>query len=109
MSKMTRIYGRNIELAIKRKYSNIEGFLKDANMIERDVNRLFEGRLLLNYAKLKEISQLTETPISEFLEMDKDYTFVEPYGEFTNSENEHKILDLIDDYIDLVDILSIQN
>lgn len=80
--------------------------MKDINMVERDVNRLFQGRLLLHYEKVKEISRLTETPVTEFLNMDKDYTFVEPYGEFTNRENEHKILDFIDDYIDLVEAVN---
>ena len=106
MSKMTRILGKNIELAVNRKYVNIEDFKKDVNIVERDVYRLFEGRLLLAPDKIKEISRLTETPVSELLDMDKDYFFVEPHGEFINRENEHKILDFIDDYIDLVEAVN---
>ena len=104
MSKTSRIVGKNIELAVKRKYANVEDFRMNINLSQRDLERLFTGRLLLNPKKIKEVSQLLEVSVLDLLNTDKDYTFVHAYGEFSNRENEHKILDFIDDYIDLVEI-----
>ena len=104
MSKTARIVGRNIELAVKRKYANVEDFRRDIGFTQRDLERLFTGRVLVHFQKFKQISQLVEVPVIELLNTDKDYSFVHAYGEFSNRENEHKILDFIDDYIDLVEI-----
>lgn len=104
MSKTSRIVGKNIELAVKRKYANVEDFRMNINLSQRDLERLFTGRLLLNPKKIKEVSQLLEVSVLDLLNTDKDYTFVHAYGEFSDRENEHKILDFIDDYIDLVEI-----
>ena len=104
MSKQLRILGKNIEIAVKNHYDNIEDFRKDIGFSERDLDRLFTGRLLVNKDKLKQISILVKTPIQDLLNTKKDYTFVHSYGEFKNRENEHKILDLIDDYIDLIEL-----
>ena len=104
MSKLSRIVGKNIELAANKKYADIEDFRKDIGFSKRDFDRLFTGRVLVHYQKFKQIAELVEVPVVELLNTDKDYTFVHAYGEFSNKENEHKILDLIDDYIDLVEI-----
>lgn len=104
MSKLSRIVGKNIELAVKKKYDNVEDFRKDIDFTQRDLDRLFTGRVLVHFKKFKQIAELVEVPVIELLDTNKDYTFVHAYGEFSNRENEHKILDLIDDYIDLVEI-----
>jgi hypothetical protein len=104
MSKLSRIVGKNIELAVKKKYANVEDFRKDIDFTQRDLDRLFTGRVLVNFKKFKQISELVEVPVVELLDTNKDYTFVHAYGEFSNRDNEHKILDFIDDYIDLIEI-----
>ena len=104
MSKTLRIVGRNIELAVKQKYDNVEDFRKDIDFSKRDLERLFCGRLLVHSNKFKQISKLVGVSVKDLLNTDKDYTFVHAYGEFKNRENEHKILDFIDDYIDLVEL-----
>ena len=104
MSKTSSIVGKNIELAVKRKYANVEDFRMNINLSQRDLERLFTGRLLLNPKKIKEVSQLLEVSVLDLLNTDKDYTFVHAYGEFSVREIEHIILDFFDDYIDLVEI-----
>lgn len=104
MAKELRILGKNIEIAVKNKYANVEEFRKEIQFSERDLDRLFTGRLLVNKNKLIQISRLLRIPVQELLNTKKDYSFVHPYGEFKNKDNEHKILDFIDDYIDLIEL-----
>lgn len=105
MSKELRIIGKNIELAVKKTYANSEKFKKDLGLSDRDMERLFTGRLLIGPSKIKQIAKLTNVTVTELLNTDKDYSFVHSYGQFLNKENEHKILDFIDDYIDLIEFV----
>ncbi len=103
MSAELRRLGSNIEKASRSNYKQIEEFANDTNLSVRDVHRLFEGRLILSPLQLKVISEKVNTPLKELLDISGEYTLVECMGRFKDEKNEDKILDLIDNYIDLVE------
>ena len=106
MAADLRRLGRNIEKASKDIYDNVEDFAKNADISTSDVYRLFEGRLILNPLKLKEISKVVKKPLCDLLNTDGEYVFVECMGNFKDKNNEDKILDIIDSYVDLVEAIS---
>lgn len=106
MAAELRRLGANIEEAYRAIYDSILEFAKDINLSENDVYRLFEGRLLLSPSKIKEVSRVLNKPLGELLDVSGNYAFVECMGNFTNMSNEDKILDIIDNYIDLVETVS---
>lgn len=106
MAASLRRLGQNIEKASQTIYSNVEDFAKAVGLSITDLNKVFEGRLILPPLEFKRISQIINIPLNQLLNTTGDYTFVECMGNFREKENEDKILDLIDDYIDLVEAIS---
>lgn len=101
-----RKLGQNIEKASQSIYSNIEDFANAINISVKDMYRVFEGRLLLPPSKLIEVSRVINKPLGELLETNEEYKFIECMGNFKEQKNEEKILDIIDNYIDLVEAIS---
>lgn len=106
MAAELRRLGYNIEKASQRKYNTIEDFAKAVNLSLRDVHRLFEGRLVLSPFQLKAISEKVDISLKELLDVSGKYNLVECMGSFKDKRNEDKVLDLIDDYIDLMEAIS---
>ena len=106
MAAELRRLGQNIKKASRVKYDNTEDFAKAIGMSLFDTHRLIEGRLMLNPQKLKEVAVVLDKPLLELLNVDGDYTFVECMGNFKHKDNEDKILDMIDNYIDLIEAIS---
>lgn len=106
MAAELRRLGYNIEKASQRKYNTIDDFAKAVNLSLRDVHRLFEGRLVLSPFQLKAISEKVDISLKELLDVSGKYNLVECMGSFKDKRNEDKVLDLIDDYIDLMEAIS---
>lgn len=106
MAAELRRLGQNIEKASYAIYDNIGDFAKATGLSVADTYKLFEGRLMLVPSKLKEIANLVNKSLLELLDINGDYTFVECMGSFRDKKNEDKILDMIDDYIDLSEAIS---
>lgn len=106
MAAELRRLGYNIEKASQKKYEKIEEFACAINLSVKDTRRLFEGRLLPSPLQLKVVSEKVEVPLKQLLDVTGKYALVECMGNFKDEQNEDKILDLIDDYIDLVEAIS---
>ena len=106
MAAELRRSGSNIEIASRKNYEQVEDFANAVNLSVRDVHRLIEGRLILSPFQLKVISEKVNTPLKALLDVSGEYTLVECMGSFKDKQNEDKILDLIDNYIDLVEAIS---
>ena len=106
MAAELRRLGSNIEKASRENYKRVEDFANAINLSVRDVHRLFEGRLIVSPFQLKAISEKVNTPVRELLDISGKYTLVECMGSFKDEQNKDKILDLIDNYIDLVEAIS---
>lgn len=106
MAVELRRLGNNIEKASKRTFKQTEEFASAINWSLKDVHRLFEGRLAVSPLQLKVISEKINTPVKTLLDISGEYTLVECMGNFKDVKNQDKILDLIDNYIDLIEAIS---
>lgn len=106
MAAELRRLGYNIEKASQKKYNTIEDFASAIDLSLKDTHRLFEGRIVLSPFQLKAISEKVDVPLKELLDVSGRYTLVECMGSFKDKQNEDKVLDLIDNYIDLVEAIS---
>ena len=106
MAAELRRIGNNIARASQAIFADEKEFATQVNMSVADVYRLFEGRLMLYPAKLKEVAKILNKSVSELLDVSGDYKFVECMGHFNVKQNEDKILDIIDNYIDLLEAIS---
>lgn len=103
MANDLRRIGQNIEQFANNVYHSIEEFANAINLSVNDTHRLFEGRLVLTPLKLKEISRVLSVSLSELLNTEGEYSFVDCMGSFSNKANEDFIINIIDDYIDLIE------
>ena len=106
MATELRRLGRNIEIASKSAYRNIEDFAKEINLSTKDMYRLFEGRLLLAPSMFMKIAEVLKKPLNELLDTSGEFAIVECMGSFKDKNNEDKVLDIIDNYIDLIEAIS---
>ena len=106
MAAELRRIGKNIAEASQAVFVDEHEFASRANMSVADVYRLFEGRLMLYPAKLKEVAKILNKSVSDLLDVSGEYKFVECMGHFEVKQNEDKILDIIDNYIDLLEAIS---
>lgn len=106
MATELRRLGFNIEKASREMGDSTDDFAAKIGFSVRDTQRLFEGRLILSPVELKRISKLINKPLSELLNVNGSYSFVGCMGKFKNKKSEDKILDIIDNYIDLVEAIS---
>lgn len=73
---------------------------------EHQVRMFFKGRAYLSFPQMKILAETFNVSVTDLLEGNKDSykaNFVNCRHEFDNDENREKILDIIDDYIDLFD------
>ena len=73
------------------------------------IQLFFDGRTLLSFDKLEEISNIIDVPFETIIEGDEDEydkTIVHCMNRFSNSDNREYILDLIDGYLDVKESLS---
>ncbi|MBE6741871.1 MAG: hypothetical protein E7570_06150 [Ruminococcaceae bacterium] len=102
MASNLRLLGYNIETMAKNNGVNISAIANACNLSTNDVQRVFEGRLVLTPAQVKAIANIFSCSIDQLLVKPSSFeSYGECMGKFNNSENEEIILNIIDDYIDL--------
>lgn len=109
--KDTRILGNNINLLLNRNGVTREDFAEALGYSVYDVHKLCDARLSTSAEDLKDIAHFFEVDESAlFVDLgDKEYVgdgFMHCMGEFKNKENKNKILDILDMYCDMQEILS---
>ena len=68
---------------------------------------IFEGRLFPSFEELQIFSKKTGTTVSDLLQGDEEYynkRVVHCMGKFENKNNREKILDIIEDYLTLLNV-----
>lgn len=76
------------------------------NCSEPELNRFLEGRLFFSYKQIRVLAAALNLSVEELLNggeeiYNKNYT--RNYGSFRNNDNREQILDIIDNYIDIVE------
>lgn len=103
MANAGRKLGVNIFTLMQNAGISREDFAEKMNYTYRDMCRILEGKLMLPPVELGRIAGLLGKTKSELLhyEADKFVPELQYMKEFSNTDNLDKILDLLDEYVDL--------
>ena len=104
--KYCRSIGNNIYNIMEQKSISVETLSEETGFSENDIERIFNGRLILSYKDLEAICSVLDINIEDTLKVSDENSFVHCNGEFKDIENREKILDIIDSYIDVVEMVS---
>lgn len=83
--------GQYVEGSLKEKCLSIQDLSNVLNCSELDVKRFLKGRVIPTYSQLFNIANFLEVPIMELLKGDRI------------SPEKEKIIDLINNYMDILD------
>ncbi len=73
-----------------------------------ELHSFYKGRSFLTFEQISALARLLKTTVEKLLEGDEEQyneTVVQCMNNFNNPENREKILDLIDDYLDLKELV----
>ncbi len=104
--KKARMLGNYVESLIEQKKLSISELIGQLGCEKNHFNSFLKGRMFLSYPQLIKLSECLGVSMNELLEGDENYynkTVVHCMNGFDNPDNREMILDIIDDYMDIVD------
>ena len=103
MANMKRKLGLNIFILMQNAGISCEDLAKKLNYSYRDMYRIFEGGLMLSPTEIRKIAEFFGKTKSELLHYESDKVIQESQyiREFSDTNNLDKILDLLDEYVEL--------
>ncbi len=103
MTSAGRMLGVNIFTLMQKADISREKLAEQLGYTYRDICRLIEGRLLLPPVELSKIAEKLNTTkdILVHYKSDSSVPELQYMKEFSNSDNLDKILDLLDEYVEL--------
>lgn len=103
MAGIGRKIGANIFTLMQNSGISREELAEKLNYSYRDICRILEGKLMLPPTEVKRIAELFGKTKQELLhyEADKFVPELQFMKEFSDTNNLDKILDLLDEYVDL--------
>ena len=106
--KPARVLGFNIMVAARKANISDAELGQLIGCSENDVKRIYAGRLYMSFQQLATIANHTNTNVSTLLTNQEDYEKYQEQqcGKFSDHNNREKIFDIIDDYIDLIELSS---
>ena len=107
MANIGRKLGVNIFTLMQDSGISREDLAEKLNYTYRDMCRVLEGKLLLPPVEIAKTASLFGKTKKELLsyEADKFVPELQYMKEFSNIENLDKILDLLDDYVELKEVM----
>ena len=106
-----RVLGNYIEHLAKMKGLSISDLGQILECSEHQIRALIKGRAFASFAQMTTLAEELDPSVEALLLGDKahyDATVVHCMNEFEDENNREFILDLIDDYIDIVDVVTMQ-
>ena len=106
-----RMLGNYVGQLAERKGLSISDLSRILDCTEHQVHSFIKGRAYASFAQISKLAMELETSIDELLSGDErtyNATVVHCMNEFQNNDNRETILDLIDDYVDIVDAVLMQ-
>lgn len=103
MANMKRKFSLNILTLMQNAGLSCEDLAKKLNYSYRDMYRIFEGRFMLSPTEIRKIAEFFRKTKSELLHYESDKVVLELQyiKEFSDTDNLDKILDLLDEYVEL--------
>lgn len=107
MANVGRKLGVNIFSLMQISGISREDLAEKLNYTYRDMCRILEGKLMLPPVEIEKIAELFGKTKKELLsyEADKFVPELQYMKEFSNTDNLDKILDLLDDYVELKEVM----
>lgn len=105
--QQARMIGNYVEHMAETNAVSNEDLCKLIGCGEYQLNSFFKGRSILSFSQLSKIASKLGVTVSQILKGDEDNynkTVVHCMNEFDNVENREKILDIIDDYMDIYEV-----
>lgn len=107
MASNLRIIGYNIKSKAEEANLEITDIANICGLSLNDIQRVYEGRLLLTYEQLCAIADVLRCNTNQLLVKPNNFiSYGKTTGSFKNPDNEDVILNILDDYIDLVEALT---
>lgn len=103
MANVGRKLGVNIFTLMQHANIGREDLAQRLGYSYRDMSRILEGKLILPPIEVKRVAQVFNMTKKELLDYNSDKLVPELQymKEFSNQDNLNKILDLLDDYVEL--------
>ena len=103
MANVRRMLGGNIFTLMQNSGISREDLAKELNYSYRDMCRILEGKLMLPPVELEKIAKFFGKTKKELIifETDRIIPELQYMKEFSNMDNLDKILDMLDDYVEL--------
>lgn len=101
--KELRLLGSTIKKLSQEKHLRLESFM---GWTEDQTAAILDGRLFPSFADLQKLSKLFSVTVDDLMHGDEEYynqKVVHCMGLFEKPENREMILDIIDDYLVLMD------
>lgn len=107
MANVGRKLGVNIFTLMQNSGISREELAEKLNYTYRDMCRILEGKLMLPPVEIEKIAELFGKTKKELLsyEADKFVPELQYMKQFSNTDNLDKILDLLDDYVELKEVM----
>ena len=105
--KRARMLGNYVQHLMTQKNLSNSDLMQPLNCsTEYEVQAFLKGQILASYQQISELSKILSVSIQELLAGDSSVynkTVVHCMHEFKEPEKREEILDIIDDYVDIVD------
>ena len=102
-----RMLGFNVRKIMEKENKTVSDLSKVLNCSEHDFDRFLMGRAILSYKQIKTLAENLNITVFELLNGNEEEYYkyaVQCYGEFEDIKNREKILNIIDGYMDIVEV-----
>lgn len=111
MRKNRRLFGNNLKVLLVEKGITTEEFAQMIGCTEYNICQIIDARLFLDIDEEERIAKALETSIED-LYLERDFSeyeaagCIECRGRFSNPENKKLVLDLLDIYCDIQEVVA---
>lgn len=107
MANIGRKLGVNIRTYMLEAKISLDSFAKHLGYSTKDVWNVIEGKVIVPPVELDKIASLFKTTKSELINRDSDSLVpdLQYMKEFSNPDNLDRILDLMDEYVELREVI----
>ena len=106
MEKARKV-GNYIEWAVKENGLSSSYIVEEIGVTENQLEQFYKGRLFLSYSQLVKLAGMLNLAVGEVLKGNHP-SYEESFSDkFDNPQNREMILDIIDNYMDIVEAINI--
>ena len=111
MNEMNRVFGNNVKLFIHNKKLDEQVIAKNLSYSKYDLWKIMDGRLFLDDDEKRDIAKELQTTVEDLYIPRSEMEYhaagcMECRGEFSSADNKKRILDLLDVYCDIQELIA---